>query len=209
MALDNMNNMKEENVITIRDLIRKKYLNGTEIDPVTKKEYDENTRIVIEIKNKEIKDIYITNILFKNKFSCDSVCYLDFDNYVYFDNDIYRIIKLDQQGNIYITKNEIKQINKDDIDFYFKNLFNSYNKDIVSNVVSISDIDLRKSNIVEKQKNIVVNTNSGYKMFNIDTEKVEEIKDQKVSVYPVIVLKNDITYEKGKGTKFNPYVLGE
>lgn len=209
MAEKNINEINGEVVYTIKDLVRNKYLTGNEIDPVTNEEYKEDTRVIVKVNNKKIEDIYISNILFKNKYNCKEVCYLDFDNYVYFNNNTYRILKIDGQGYIYITNQKIKKTSKDNIDFYLKNLKNSFTNSMVSNVTSLTDKDIEKSNMIELQDNVVVNTTSGYKIYNIDNNSVSEISENKVTIYPVIVLKNNLIYEKGDGTKFDPFVIVE
>ena len=208
MANKDINKAKEINVYTVKELINNKLLNGNEIDPNTNKEYDENTRVVVKVKDGKIEDAYITDVLFKSIYSCEQVCYLDYDNYVYFNNDLYRIMKIDQQGYIYIVNDEVKNTNKDEIDLYLKNLKNSFNNSDVINAISITNTDIEKSNIINIDNNIVVNTSSGYKIYDIDKDIVFDSNSKKVSVYPVIVLKNDITYEMGNGTKFNPFIIG-
>lgn len=207
-AIDNIDSLKEDNIITIKELVREKYLSGDEINPSTKEKYNEKTRVFIKIKDNEIVDIYMMNNLFKNVFSCENVCYPQTDNYVGFNNDIYQIIKIDQSGNIYITNNEIENTYKDKIDSTLKNIYNSLDKDYVINVVSLTKEDIIKSNI-NIENNIVVNSNDGYKLYDIDNNNEIEINSKRVNILPIIVLKNNITYEKGNGSKFDPYVLGE
>lgn len=208
-ANDNISALKNETVITVKDLINNKYLTGNEVDPVTNQEYDEKTRIIIKVKNNKVEDIYLTNVPFKNILSCKDVCYMDFDNYISYKNDIYRIIKIDSQGLIYITNGETKTINKNDISSYLKNEYNSSDKSIVSNIVSVSNTDIEKSNVINLDNNIIVNTSSGYKLYNINNNTIQDINIDKVNIIPVIVLKDSIIYEKGNGSKFDPYILGE
>ncbi len=209
MAQNNIDKLKKENVYTVKELIDNKYLTGNEIDPNTNKEYDENIRVVVLVKNGQIDDAFISNVLFKNKLSCDNVCYLDSDNYIYFNNDTYRILKIDQQGYVYITKNDVKKKDRNDIDLYFKKIKKSIDNRIVSDVISVSDKDIEKSNIIELENNVVVDTNEGYKLYNIDKGSIQNIDSKIVNLYPIIVLSNDITYESGNGSKFSPYIIGE
>lgn len=208
MALDNIDNLKDSNIITIKDLIASKYLTGDEINPSTNEKYDENTRIVILIKDGQLEDIYISGELFKNIFSCNDICYTQDNNYVEFNNDTYRILKIDKEGNIYIYNNNIKKSKKDEIDKTIKNIYNSFNNSNVFNVVSLSEDDIIKGNL-SLEENVVVSSNNGYKLYNIDKGEVEDIKQDKVSLFPIIVLNKDITYVLGDGSKFNPFILGE
>lgn len=208
MALDNMDKLKESNIITVRDLITEKYMTGDEIDPSTNQKYDENTRIIILTKNGELEDIYLSGDLFRNVLSCKDICYIQDRNYLEFNNDTYRILKIDQEGNIYIYNDNIKKSKKDNIDNTIKNIYNSYDKRSVVNVVNLSEEDILKGNI-SIEENVVVKTTDGYKLYNIDTNQVEEINTNNVSIFPVIVLNKDITYVLGDGSKFNPFILGE
>ena len=208
MALDNMDKLKESNVITIRDLIEEKYLTGDEINPSTNQKYDEDTRVIILTKNGELEDIFISGDLFRNVLSCKDICYIQDRNYLEFNNDTYRILKIDQEGNIYIYNDDIKKTKKDNIDNTIKNIYNSYNKNSVVNVVSLSEEDILKGNL-SIEDNIVVKTNNGYKLYNIDTNSIEDINTKDVYVFPLIVLNKDITYVLGDGSKFNPFILDE
>lgn len=208
MALDNIDSLKESNVITIKDLIKNKYLTGDEINPSTNEKYDENTRIYIIVKNGQLEDIYLSGELFRNTLSCEDVCYIQDRNYIEFNNDTYRILKIDKEGNIYIYNNDIKKVDKNDIDKTIKNKFNSFNNSNIVNVINISKDDLLKGN-VDIEENIVVSTSEGYKIYNVDTNEVEEISNGKVNIFPIIVLDKDITYVLGDGSKFNPFILGE
>lgn len=210
MVNENINEYNDgEVVITIKDLIKNKYLTGFEVNPATNRVYDENTRIIVSIENGTIKDAYMKNNLFKNVFSCSNVCYLNDDNYIAFNNDTYRIIKIDQEGSVYIFNNDSKTIDSKDIESTLKNYYNDLDKNIVKNVVSISLNDIENSNLIEIEDNAFVNTNTGYKLYNSITESTEDINSKESNIIPVIVLKDDITYEQGDGTKFSPYVVNK
>lgn len=208
MAEHNIDKIDNEAVYTIEELINKEYLTGNEINPKTNKIYDKKTRVVVLVRNKKIEDVYITNYLFKDELSCDDICYLKENNYISFNNDIYRIIKIDKEGFIYITNNELKDTKGEDIDSYLKIVYNSLDKNIVDRVVNLKYDDIKNSNVIELQEKVVVDTNEGRKTYNVDTD--EELESNlKEKVLPVIVLKSELTYEKGDGSQFDPYVLGE
>lgn len=210
MVSDNINKYEDgETIITIKELIKNKYLTGFEVNPSTNRVYDEDIRIIVTIENGNIKDAYMKNDLFKNVFSCDNVCYLNDNNYIAFNNDTYRILKIDQEDNIYMFNNDYKLVDSKDIDSTLKSYYNDLDKNIVKNVVSISLNDIENSELINIEDNIFVNTNSGYKLYDSITEKVENVTDKKANLIPVIILKDDITYEMGEGTKFSPYVINE
>jgi hypothetical protein len=115
---------------------------------------------------------------------------------------------MDQEGNIYIYNNDIKNIKNGNIDDSIKKIYNSYNMKSVVNVVSLSEEDILKGNLL-LEENIVVKTNNGYKIYNVDSNNVEDINTKDVKIFPVIELNKDITYVLGDGSKFNPFILGE
>ena len=208
MAEHNIDKIDDKVVYTVEDLIKKEYLTGNETNPKTKKVYDKKTRVVVIVKNKKVEDAYITNYLFKDKLSCDNTCYLKENNYVSFNNDIYRIVKIDKEGFIYITNNELKDTKGEDIDSYLKIVYNSLDKNIVDRVVNLKYDDIKNSNVIELQEKVVVDTEEGRRTFNVDSE--EELEDSlKEKVLPIIVLKSNLTYEKGDGSQFDPYIIGE
>ena len=191
MVSDNINKYEDgETIITIKELIKNKYLTGFEVNPSTNRVYDEDIRIIVTIENGNIKDAYMKNDLFKNVFSCDNVCYLNDNNYIAFNNDY-------------------KLVDSKDIDNTLKSYYNDLDKNIVKNVVSISLNDIENSELINIEDNIFVNTNSGYKLYDSITENVENVTDKKANLIPVIILKDDITYEMGEGTKFSPYVVNK
>ncbi len=208
MALENMDKLKESNIITIRDLITEKYLTGDEINPSTNQKYDENTRVIILTKNGELEDIFLSGDLFRNVLSCKDTCYIQDRNYIQFNNNTYKILKMDQEGNIYIYNDDIKKTKKENIDNSIKKIYNSFNKSSVVNVVSLSEEDILKGNMIIEE-NVVVKTNNGYKLYNIDTNSVEDINSSEVIIVPVIVLNNNVTYVLGDGSKFNPFIIDE
>lgn len=205
MIMDNIDKYNGEVSLSIGDLIKNKYITASDI----KKDYNNDTRIIAIVNNNEIQDIYIKNNLFRNIYSCSDICYLNEDNYIAYNNSIYRIIKIDQNGDLYITDGITRKIKTDNMEKELRNIFNNEDNTIVTNVVSLSDSDINNTNIFIEDS-LIVNTNTGYKLYNINTSSVEEINDIKNNkIIPVIVLRNDLSYEMGNGSKFNPYILSK
>ncbi|MBQ1495863.1 MAG: hypothetical protein IIZ40_00720 [Bacilli bacterium] len=204
---DNIDNYDGEVIININDLIENNYVSNEELENLNK-EYTDKLRIIVIVKDKEIKDAYIKNDLFKNVYSCDDLCYLNNDNYIAYNNDIYKIIKIDQEGYLYITNEEEIKIIDNDIDYTLKNYFNNSDKSISSSVLSLTDDDINNSDFII-ENDIIVNTSSGYKKYNSVSENIEELDDSVTSIIPVIQLKNDLSYEMGDGSKFNPFILAK
>ncbi len=206
-VLDNINEFDGEVVIRVDELLENNYISQEEIDNSNRNAV-EKTRIIVVVKDKEIKDAYLKNDLFSNVYSCEDLCYLNNDNFIAYNNDIYKIIKIDQEGYLYITnEKEIKVLNKN-IDYTIKNYTNSVDKAISKDATILSEDDIKNIDFII-ENDIIVNTSSGYKKYNSVTGNIEEIDDEDLGVIPVIVLKNDLSYEIGNGTRFNPYILSK
>lgn len=208
MVLDNISKYNGEVSVTINDLIKNKYLSIEELEK-NNTIYSDDTRVIIIVKNGRIIDTYIKNNLFRNVYSCEDLCYLNEDNYIAYNNDIYRIIKIDQNGYLYITNEEIEKIKNDNINKELRRIYNNLDKSLIENVVSLSEDDIKNFKI-DIQRDIIINTNSGYKKFNSINEQIEDISTVENSyIIPVIILKNNLSYEMGTGSKFNPYILSK
>ena len=208
MILDNIDKYDGEVSITINDLIKNKYLSIEELEK-NNTIYSDDTRVIIIVKNGRIIDTYIKNNLFRNVYSCEDLCYLNDDNYIAYNNDIYRIIKIDQNGYLYITNGDIKKLKNNNINKELRRIYNNLDKSITDNVVSLSENDINNYKI-DIQRDIIINTNSGYKKYNSINEQIEDISTVENSyIIPVIILKNNLSYEMGTGSKFNPYILSK
>ena len=199
MIIDNIDKYDGEVIIDTEELIKNGYIKEKNINK-------NNKKIVAVINNNKIEDLYFKNNFFKDLFPCDSICYINKNNYIGFNNDIYRIVKVDKEGYIYLTNNKSDSINTNEIDSYLKKKYNELDKMMVKDVISISLEDLKESNAFELEDNLLVKIGNDYKTYNYVTEKVEDNKE-KTDVIPLIVLKNDISHEMGEGTKFNPYII--
>jgi len=118
---DNIDNFDGESEILLRDLINNNYLTEEEKNDVTRDLYDEDTRIFFTVKNSRIEDVYLKDELFSKIFKCNDICYINENNYIYYNNDTYQILKVDSNGNIYITNNEYKEISTKDINSILRN----------------------------------------------------------------------------------------
>ena len=196
--------------LTVEYLKKVGYMTGEEIYEKTNSPFKDEVRIALEISNGKVVDAYLKNIYFTDVYSCTDVCYFNQDNYLVLDGTLYRIIKMDQDNNIYATQNINKTVLGKDIEEKFKEYNNNFKDSIVKNVTSVTYNDVKNSTIIEKNDNIVVNTSEGYKDYNVDTEELEKIEDEKAyNVLPVLVIKNDLLYEGGTGTQLDPFLIGE
>ncbi len=203
---DNIDKFDGESIILLGDLINKNYLTEEEKEDVTNDLYDENTRIFFTVKDSKIVDIYLKNELFSKLFKCSDVCYINENNYIYYNNDVYQIVKVDSNGSVYITNNEIKSINTKDINNIIKNKYNELDKEIANTIDLISQNDINNSNIINPEKDMLVTSPAGYKIYSINNQ-TRDIDVDKVDGIFIIRLLNTINYKLGDGTKFNPYVI--
>ena len=191
--------------IIVKDLIDNNYLSKDEINPLSNVPYSENIRIFATVNNGNVSDIYVKNEFFRNAYSCESVCYIDND-YIIYDNSVYRVLKVDSDGYTYITNTEVVEVYKDNIDSKLKYVYNKADKSIVKSVVSITNSDL-ESNIIDNDKNLFVNTSLGYRLYDSNINDIVSVENIKSNLMVVIILRNDVTYELGDGSKVNPYVV--
>ena len=206
---DNIYKFDGDSEITLKDIIINEYLSEEEIEEVTKDLYNESTRILFNVSDGKITDIYIKSELFSKLFKCADVCYLDNNNYIYYNNDLYRILKVDANGNVYIISNELEKIRTDQIDIILRNKQNALDKKISDNIDLISPSDIKESPFIDVENDVLVNTNLGYKIYDISSSNTIEIDKESSYTMYIIKLLNTINYEKGDGTKFNPYVISE
>ncbi len=204
---ENLDEYEGEKIITVKELVQKKYLSGLEINPLTDDVYDFDIRIISYVENGEIKDIYIKPELFKNVFNCTELCYINNNNYITFNNEVYQILKVDSEGYVYITNGKGILVDKNQINNKLHSLYYSYDKKIVKDVITVSFVDIKSSNVISKEENLFVNTSLGYKLYNSITGDIDEVDNIKSNLIPVIILKNEITYENGDGSKFKPYTI--
>ena len=204
MIRDNINNYDGEVVFTINDLIANRYLSDKDVE----KEINRNDRVIAIVKKHTIEDIYIKGELLINKFKCDNVCYMNEENYIAFNNDIYRILKVDFEGNIYITNNEWKEISFDKIDSLLVKERNNLDSRIISGIDLLTIDDIKNSKMLELEDNIYIKEKKQYKTYNVLSNSIDENPKKKANVMFLIKL-NNVTYEMGNGTEFNPYVINK
>lgn len=206
---DNINNFNGKSEIKLKDLIDGNYFTEEEKKDVTSDLYDEETRIFFTVNNEKIEDIYLKDELFSKLFRCDEICYINENNYIYYNNDLYRILKVDSSGNIYIVNNEPKEISATNIDQILKNKYNELNKKISNNVDLISLNDINNSEFLNIEKDVLLSSPAGYKIYSVAEGTTKDVDVDKVDAIYVIKLLNTINYKLGNGNKFNPYVVIE
>lgn len=210
---------------TIQELIDEGYLKGNEINPLTGKEYNKDDKVLVISKNGNITYKFINGTtLIKEVKQSSSVKMIDNQyyyvgsnpsNYMSFNEEIYRIVKIDEKNNVYITKEDVnKKIKKEDIDSYL----NSYKNDNFSSDEAVLETLLIDSSTYFNTKN---GKNESYldndNYFWITDSNEVKVYDSLNSIYlsdienawinPIIKLESSLVIEKGNGSRINPYVV--
>ena len=186
-------------------------------------ELEDTSRVFVEkkdgvvtdayIKNRSINDYIMKEVKSDSFVAKDNSYYYvgeNADNYILFNNELYRIMKVDSDGNLLIIKNNKEEVvKKNKVDTYiqiFKNRkYYSYIKNVT--LLNISDYNNTISNgktYLESNYKYFVNTSNGYEVINALTEK-----DNEAAIKLVIEIDKDASYEKGVGTIVDPIIISE
>ena len=206
---DSIDKFDGNSEIMIKDLIVNNYLTEEEQFEVTKDLYSEETRIFFTVKNNKIEDIYLKDELFSKLFKCSDICYISENNYIYYNNSLYQILKVDSNGTVYIVNNEIKQINTDNVDQLLRKKYNELDRSISSNVDLLSKTDIDNSEFIKIERDIIVSSSMGYRIYDITNNETRDIDVSEADVMFVIKLLNTVNYKMGDGTQVNPYIVSE
>lgn len=215
---------------SVVDLINKgKIKKGTK-NPLTNEEYDENTKVLITNKDGHVTYDYIEgNTLYdlvSKKNNSDGVYKqdsefiykgIDAKNYISFNGEIYRIIKVDLYRDVYLLKEEdTKQVLKDNINDYIKSYYNDtyseFMKKKVSNI-DLLDYALYKNSFINSETyinnnhDIWIKDSNDYKVLSSLTNTFNN--DNKAYSRFVIKLNSNIIIQSGEGTQLTPYMVQE
>jgi hypothetical protein len=204
MVNDNIYDYEGETSISLGELVEKKYLDVKDINNNDK--YNLNTVVILYVENGTINDSYIRNESFANYLSCDDICYYNENNYVLFNNDLYRIVKA-KKDNVYISNLEGKEISSKDINSYINNYKNGFSKSLIYDVQILNINDVTKTDLFRKYDDIFVLDGSDYKIYDNLTKDIKSKTNKKSYIVPILILTDEVMYEMGEGTKFNPYII--
>lgn len=208
--MDHIDKYDGKDEIKVKDLIVYEYLTKEETEEVTKDLYNEETRIFFNVDKYNITDIYLKDELFSKLFKCNDVCYInDENNYIYYNNEQYQILRTDSNGNVYIVNNQTKKINTSNIETVLKNKYNDLEKNISDGIDLITLDDIESSNFLKINKDVLVSSSTGYKIYSVDYKELYDVDVTSVDTMFVIKLLNTVNYKMGAGTKFDPYVVSE
>lgn len=214
---------------TVDDLITSKYLKEDIKNPITNEKY-ENTKVVITKEDGNISYDYIQGNsaydviskksekdgLYKEK---DNYVYkgIDSKNYISFNGEIYRIIKMDSYRHLYILKEEDSNlINKSNLENYIKTYYNDNYSKVIKNSISSFDIldysdyvssFINNDTYIENKNNIWVKHNNNYKSLSYINSNL--IIEENSTIRFVIKLNNNLVITDGKGTMIDPYIINE
>ena len=212
---------------TVQDLIDTGYIKKGTKNPLTDEEYDNNTKVLITNNNGVIKYEYIEGKTLYDYVSTKSekenvykvnneFIYKGKDslNYVSFNKEIYRLVKVDMYRCAYLVKETDKKIDKQNIAEYEKSYTNDNFDEEVRNKLfsdaSIISLELYNQTIlnnasyINMDNNDWIKDNNEYKVMTMNNEftSVDSAK-----TYIVLKLNGNVTVSGGNGTQLKPYVL--
>ena len=224
--MGNINNAKVTEY-TVEDLIDSGYLSEATKNPITDKDY-EDTKVIITNDNNIVSVEYVSgNTLYdliKNKNQNDglykindSYVYkgINSNNYISFNKEIYRIIKIDSYRNIYLLKEYNNIVTKDNIDSHITSYYNdNYSEKIKDNIISIDILEyndyvnsfINSDSYIEINNDIWVKDNE-YKVLSSLTNEISN--GNSAGLMTVLKLKNTTTIISGDGSQLNPYIVLE
>lgn len=212
---------------TVQDLIDTGYIKKGTKNPLTDEEYDNNTKVLITNNNGVIKYEYVEGKTLYDYVSTKSekenvykvnneFIYKGKDslNYVSFNKEIYRLVKVDMYRCAYLVKEIDEKIDKQNIAEYEKSYTNDNFDEEVRNKLfsdaSIISLELYNQTIlnnasyINMDNNDWIKDNNEYKVMTMNNEftSVDSAK-----TYIVLKLNGNVTVSGGNGTQLKPYVL--
>jgi tfp pilus assembly protein pilE-like protein len=212
---------------TVQDLIDTGYIKKGTKNPLTDEDYDNNTKVLITnnngvvryeyVEGKTLYDYVSTKSEKENVYKVNNeFVYKGKDslNYVSFNKDVYRIVKVDMYRCAYLVKETDEKIDKQNIEEYEKSYTNDNFDEEVRNKLfsdaSIISLELYNQTIlnnasyINMDNNDWIKDNNEYKVMTMNNEftSVDSAK-----TYIVLKLNGNVTVSGGNGTQLKPYVL--
>ena len=212
---------------TVQDLIDTGYIKKGTKNPLTDEDYDNNTKVLITnnngvvryeyVEGKTLYDYVSTKSEKENVYKVNNeFIYKGKDslNYVSFNKDVYRLVKVDKYRSAYLVKETDVMINKENIEEYEKSYTNDNFDEEVRNKLfsdaSIISLELYNQTIlnnasyINMDNNDWIKDNNEYKVMTMNNEftSVDSAK-----TYIVLKLNGNVTVSGGNGTQLKPYVL--
>lgn len=210
---------------SVVDLIKDGYIGKNTKNPLTNEEY-KNERVIITNENGDISIEYVDGNTLYNLISNVSAndglykkenAYLykgnDAKNYISFNGEIYRILKIDSYRNTYIVKNEEdKNISQSEIDNYISCYYNdNFSEKVKSDIKGVQILEYNDYiNSYDADDTFILNNsniwikNEEYKVLDLNNS-IKNLESANVKL--VVILNNNVTIESGNGTQLNPYIV--
>lgn len=212
---------------TVQDLIDTGYIKKGTKNPLTDEDYDNNTKVLITnnngvvryeyVEGKTLYDYVSTKSEKENVYKVNNeFVYKGKDslNYVSFNKDVYRIVKVDMYRCAYLVKETDEKIDKQNIAEYEKSYTNDNFDEEVRNKLfsdaSIISLELYNQTIlnnasyINMDNNDWIKDNNEYKVMTMNNEftSVDSAK-----TYIILKLNGNVTVSGGNGTQLKPYIL--
>lgn len=212
---------------TVQDLIDTGYIKKGTKNPLTDEDYDNNTKVLITnnngvvryeyVEGKTLYDYVSTKSEKENVYKVNNeFVYKGKDslNYVSFNKDVYRIVKVDMYRCAYLVKETDEKIDKQNIEEYEKSYTNdNFDEEVRNKLFSDASIIslelynqtiLNNSSYINMDNNDWIKDNNEYKVMTMNNEftSVDSAK-----TYIVLKLNGNVTVSGGNGTQLNPYLL--
>ena len=212
---------------TVQDLIDTGYIKKGTKNPLTDEDYDNNTKVLITnnngvvryeyVEGKTLYDYVSTKSEKENVYKVNNeFVYKGKDslNYVSFNKDVYRLVKVDMYRCAYLVKETDEKIDKQNIVEYEKSYTNdNFNEEVRTKLfsdASIISLELYNQTILTNASYINMDNNDWIKdnnEYKVMTMNNEFISVDSAKTYIVLKLNGNVTVNGGNGTQLNPYVL--
>lgn len=212
---------------TVQDLIDTGYIKKGTKNPLTDEDYDNNTKVLITnnngvvryeyVEGKTLYDYVSTKSEKENVYKVNNeFVYKGKDslNYVSFNKEIYRLVKVDMYRCAYLVKETYEKIDKQNIAEYEKSYTNdNFDEEVRNKLFSDASIIslelynqtiLNNSSYINMDNNDWIKDNNEYKVMTMNNEftSVDSAK-----TYIVLKLNGNVTVSGGNGTQLKPYIL--
>lgn len=212
---------------TVQDLIDTGYIKKGTKNPLTDEDYDNNTKVLITnnngvvryeyVEGKTLYDYVSTKSEKENVYKVNNeFVYKGKDslNYVSFNKDVYRLVKVDMYRCAYLVKETDEKIDKQNIAEYEKSYTNdNFDEEVRNKLFSDASIIslelynqtiLNNSSYINMDNNDWIKDNNEYKVMTMNNEftSVDSAK-----TYIVLKLNGNVTVSGGNGTQLKPYIL--
>lgn len=212
---------------TVQDLIDTGYIKKGTKNPLTDEDYDNNTKVLITnnngvvryeyVEGKTLYDYVSTKSEKENVYKVNNeFVYKGKDslNYVSFNKDVYRLVKVDMYRCAYLVKETDEKIDKQNIAEYEKSYTNdNFDEEVRNKLFSDASIIslelynqtiLNNSSYINMDNNDWIKDNNEYKVMTMNNEftSVDSAK-----TYIILKLNGNVTVSGGNGTQLKPYIL--